>query len=116
MHGTPAASASGPTMSPLSLMAGPRMTSAPASTSSAKDFSTSKAVPPGSPWAWRATNSKGRSRRPGGRHLVDADADRFLEQRPVVGLGEVVEDTHEDRCRRAGRSWTWAPFDPIVSG
>ena len=40
---------------------------------------------------------------PGGGHLVEADPEGVLEQGPVVGLGEVVEDAHQDRCRRARR-------------
>ena len=40
---------------------------------------------------------------PGGGHLVEADTEGVLEQGPVVGLREVVEDPHQDGCGRAGR-------------
>ena len=51
-----------------------------------------------------------------GGHLVDADAHGVFEQRPVVGLGEVVEHTHQDRCRGACGGSDMGPLRSTVSG
>ena len=90
-------------MSPLSVTGGPRTTSAPASTSSAKVFSTWKRRSRRQPVGWLGQQLHGAVEAPAGGHLVDAEPHGVLEQRAPVGLGEVVEDAHQDGVRGVRR-------------
>ncbi len=64
MHGSPRASASGFTMSPLSLIDGPMTAKTPVAASSTNTCSTPWADPAGRPGACLGTSSTGRSSRP----------------------------------------------------